>query len=60
MIKEIRKIKQRSKANSIRALQERKLISRIINENGFVCYDTEEYVAYKKNPLKRGRPAINK
>ena len=37
MIKEIRKIKQRSKANSIRALQERKLISRIINEHGLVC-----------------------
>lgn len=60
MIKEIRKIKQRSKANSIRALQERKLISRIINENGFVCYDTDELTAYKKNPLKRGRPTINK
>lgn len=55
MLKEIRKITNRSKANYIRSMQYRGLIPAHINDKGYVCYDTEELKTYQKNN-KRGRP----
>lgn len=55
MIAEIRKIKDRSKANYIRSLQYRNILKVHINDIGYVCYDTEELKNYQKS-TKRGRP----
>lgn len=54
MLKEIRKIPSRSKANYIRALQYRSLIETHLN-NGYVAYDTEELKEYQRTH-RRGRP----
>ena len=58
MIKELRKIQRidRSKAVYIAQLQREGKLKRIINEKGYVCFDTQELVNYKKS-VKRGRPA---
>lgn len=55
MLKEIRKIVKRSKANYIRAMQNKGFITKHINSKGYVCYDPEEIRAYQKTH-KRGRP----
>lgn len=55
MIKEIRRIESRSKANYIRFLQYRGKIPTHINDKGYVCYDTNELKDFQKNN-KRGRP----
>lgn len=55
MLKEIRRIENRSRSNYIRLLQHRGKIKTHINSNGYVCYDTEEFKTMQKN-TKRGRP----
>ena len=47
---------ERSKANYIARLQQNGKLPKHISELGYVCYDTEEYKAYKKS-VKWGRPA---
>lgn len=54
MIREIRKVKNRTKQYYIRSLIDRKKISKLV-KNGFVAYDTEELEEFKK-VVKRGRP----
>lgn len=58
MIKELRKLAKidRAKANHIRNLQNRGLITKIVNEQGYVCYDTEE-MKERARTVKWGRPA---
>lgn len=56
MLKEIRKIKSRAKANYIRQMGHRGKIKTYVNELGFVCYDPDELKAYQKS-AHRGRPA---
>lgn len=60
MLREIRKIKARGRANHIRQLQWRKKISTHINENGFICYDPEELKKYQKTAHKGRPPKIQK
>lgn len=55
MLKEIRRIESRSKANYIRLLQYRGKIKTHLNAKGYVCYDPEELKTFQKNN-KRGRP----
>lgn len=55
MLKEIRKLDKRSKANYIRGLQYRGRIKTHLNERGYICYDPEELKIFQKN-AKRGRP----
>lgn len=55
MLKEIRKIKTKSRANHIRQLQWRGKIPVHINDNGFICYDPQELATYSKT-AHRGRP----
>ena len=55
MLKEIRKIKTRGKANHIRQLQWRGRLPVHINDAGFICYDPEELKKYSKTAHK-GRP----
>lgn len=56
MIKEIRKIKSRGKANWIRQLLWRnKLNTYFSGEKGYVAYNTEELKEYSKM-ARRGRP----
>lgn len=57
MIKEIRKLAKtnRGKANYIRALQNRGDLKKIVNENGYACYDTEEF-KHRQKTVKWGRP----
>lgn len=55
MLKEIRKIEKRSKANYIRFLQYSGKIPAHINEKGYICYDPQELKEFKKTH-KRGRP----
>lgn len=55
MLREIRKLEKRSKANYIRGLQYRGRIKAHINSKGYVCYDPEELKEFQKNN-KRGRP----
>lgn len=54
MLKEIRKIPSRSRANYIRSLQYRDLIKAYL-VNGYIAYDTEEFKEYSKHTGK-GRP----
>lgn len=55
MLKEIRKVKSKAKANYIRQLQWRGKLSIYIDEAGYVCYEPEELKDYFKK-VKRGRP----
>ena len=55
MLKEIRKITSRSRANYIRFLQYRNKIPTHINDKGYICYNPEELKTFQKNN-KRGRP----
>lgn len=57
MIKELRELDKvdRAKSNYIRCLQNKFKIKQIINENGYVCYDTEELAKYQSS-ARRGRP----
>lgn len=59
MLKEVRKIKSRSKASYVRQMGRRGKITVHINEKGFVCYDPQELNAYKAT-AHRGRPAKKK
>ena len=56
MLREIRKITSRAKANYLRRLQKNGKIGKHINSKGYVCYDSEELSAYRKT-AKKGRPA---
>lgn len=58
MIKEVAKVAKtnRSKAVQIYNLMNWGRIRKIVNEHGRLCYDTEEYKAYRKNPRRIGRP----
>lgn len=55
MIKEIRKIKNRSLQNYVRKLYDRGYITKIINDKGYICYDTDELKAHKAT-ARVGRP----
>lgn len=57
MIRELRKLAKtnRAKANYIRALQNRGVLEKIVNENGYACYDTEE-LKHRQKTVKWGRP----
>lgn len=57
MIEEIRTLARvdRAKANHIRNLQARNLIKKIVNEQGYMCYDTDELRA-RKETVRVGRP----
>lgn len=55
MIKELRKVKNRSVRNYIHKLQAEGKIQPHINQYGYKCYDTAEYGEYKKR-THRGRP----
>jgi hypothetical protein len=55
MLKEIRRIENRSKANYIRLLQYRGKIKQYISSKGYICYDTDELRQVQKT-AKRGRP----
>lgn len=55
MVKEIRKIASKSRANYIRSLQYRNLLPVHFSEAGYVCYDTDELKAYLK-VMRKGRP----
>ena len=55
MLKEIRKITSRSRANYIRLLQHRGKIKAHINDKGYMCYDPEELKTFQKT-TKKGRP----
>ena len=56
-IRELRNLAKvdRAKANYIRALQNRGVIKKIVNEKGYVCYDSTELRLYQKN-VRWGRP----
>lgn len=56
MLREIRKITPRARANYLRRLQKNGKIGKHINAKGYVCYDSEELSAYRKT-AKKGRPA---
>lgn len=55
MLKEIRKIKERSKANYIRDLQYKGKIKTYTSEQGYISYDTDELLLWKKT-CRKGRP----
>lgn len=57
-MRELRKLAKtnRAKANYIRALQNRGVITKLVNEKGYVCYDTEELRKYQAT-VRWGRPA---
>ena len=55
MIEELRKVNDRNKQLYVRGLQYKKRIRKIVNKNGYVCYDTEELKKYQKGAHK-GRP----
>lgn len=54
---ELRKVYQtdRKLERYIRALQDRGVLSKIVNENGYMCYDSKELENYKKK-ARVGRP----
>ena len=56
MLREIRKITPRARANYLRRLQKKGKIGKYINSKGYVCYNSEELSAYRKT-AKKGRPA---
>lgn len=55
MLKEIRRIESRGKANYIRCLQYNGKIPTHLNDKGYVCYDPTELKNFQKTH-KRGRP----
>lgn len=57
MIRELRKLAKtnRAKANHIRNLQNRGVLTKIVNEDGYACYDTEE-LKHRQKTVKWGRP----
>ena len=57
MLKELRILAKtnRAKANHIRALQNRGVIKKHLNEKGYLCYDTEE-LKKREATIKWGRP----
>ena len=57
MIRELRKPARthRAQANHIRALQNRGVLKKIVNEDGYACYDTEE-LKHRQKTVKWGRP----
>ena len=55
MLKEIRKLKTHKKRNYIYTLMWRGHINKYTNAKGYVCYDTDELTAYRKQS-KMGRP----
>lgn len=57
MIKELRKLARtdRGKANHIRNLQARGILTKIVNANGYACYETEE-LKQRERTVKWGRP----
>lgn len=57
MIKEIRRIGRQNiaKEKYIRYLQNRGKLKKIVNEDGYLCYDTEELKNYKES-VRIGRP----
>lgn len=61
MIVEVRKLelRERKKAQYIRCLLGRGVIKKIVNKNGYVCFDTDEYDEYRAK-AKRGRPILKK
>ena len=59
MLKEIRRIKERSKANYIRDLQYKGKIQTYLSDKGYVSYDPEELALWKKT-CKKGRPTKNR
>lgn len=61
MIKELRKLDKidRAKSNYIRFLQNSGRISKLISENGYLCYDTIELAEYYKT-ARVGRPVTIK
>lgn len=56
MLKEIRSIKKRSKANYIRNMQYKGYIGAYFSGDGYLAYDTEELKKRQKTH-KRGRPS---
>lgn len=54
MIIEVKSL-QRKEQNYIRNLQERKHIRKIVADNGYVCYDTDDVAEYLRT-RKYGRP----
>ena len=54
MIKEVREEKK-SKSHYIYALMNRKVLKKIVNERGYLCYDTEELAIFQSKN-KVGRP----
>ena len=52
MLKEIRRIKERSKANYIRDLQYKGKIQTYLSDKGYVSYDPEELALWKKTCKK--------
>ena len=59
MLKEVRRIKERSKQIAMYFLMNKMNLPKHINERGYICYDTEELKTYKKT-TKRGRRPKNK
>lgn len=55
MLKEIRRIETRSKANYIRSLQHRGKIKTYLSPKGYLSYDPDEVKEFQKGN-KRGRP----
>lgn len=57
MIREIRRLDKvdHSKANYVRMLQTRGILKRVLSDNGYMAYDTEELKHYQKT-ARRGRP----
>lgn len=55
MLRELRKVKKRSKSNYIRNLQYAGRIGKYINAKGYCCYDPQELMELKAKS-KKGRP----
>lgn len=55
MIKELRLETNKSKHHYLSYLMNSGRITKYVNDEGFSCYDTEEYEEYKRN-ARRGRP----
>lgn len=57
MIKQIKKLRKtnKPKAMYLYNLMSRGLLTKIVDEKGYLCYDTEEYAKYRKN-ARIGRP----
>lgn len=55
MIKELRKLENKTQSNTIRTLQYRGKLGVYFSDKGYVSYDTDEFREYRKR-VKRGRP----